>query len=216
MEGARSRSLRLEAVPEETESEKESKLSKVSEWLTRRPVTAPEREKCDVSVLFSIKQLTGRAVSWEGLRQALASLARPSTLAEVADTMWTMYRCVPVSSAVSRMNTNVTRDYCDTLELGLDLGQMPRSDKFLAGVQHLVERHAATSQLHTAVVGPGAEIEGGAGERVYIWLGAGEWPDTRERGAWLRYRTPQQAVRCAIQDMVDRGERYNGVFAQVI
>ena len=126
MEGARSRSLRLEAVPEEAESEKESKLSKVSEWLTRRPVTAPEREKCDVSVLFSIKQLQGRAVSWEGLRQALASLARPSTLAEVADTMWTMYRCVPVSSAVSRMNTNVTRDYCDTLELGLDLELEPK------------------------------------------------------------------------------------------
>ena len=94
-------------VPEEPEPEmKESQLTRVSEWLTRRPVTmgggdlvtrrpvtAPERLKCDVSVLFSVKQLTGRAVSWEGLRHALASLGRPCTLAEVADTMWTMYRC---------------------------------------------------------------------------------------------------------------------------
>ena len=94
MDGARSRSLRLDVVPEEAELErKESKLTRVSEWLTKRPVTAPERVKCDVSVLFSIKQLTGRAVTWEGLRHALASLGRPSTLSEVADTMWTMYRC---------------------------------------------------------------------------------------------------------------------------
>ena len=94
MEGAKSRTLRLDVVPEETEPEKkESKLTKVSEWLTKRPVTAPERLKCDVSVLFSIKQLTGRAVTWEALRHALASLARPSTLSEVADTMWSMYRC---------------------------------------------------------------------------------------------------------------------------
>ena len=94
MEGAKSRSLRLDGVPEEPEPErKESKLTRVSEWLTKRPVTAPERLKCDVSVLFSVKQLTGRAVTWEGLRHALASLGRPSTLAEVADTMWTMYRC---------------------------------------------------------------------------------------------------------------------------
>ena len=103
------------------------------------------------------------------------------------------------------------RVYCNTLELGLDLEQVPRSDKFLAGVQHLVERHAEAGQLHTAVVGP----ETGEGEKVYIWLGAEEWPDNREREAWLRYRTVHQAVRCAIQDMVDRGERYNGVFAQV-
>lgn len=59
------------------------------------------------------------------------------------------------------------------------------------------------------------EETGEAGERVFIWLGAEEWPDTRETGAWRRYRTVHQAVRCAIQDMVDRGERYNGVFAQV-
>ena len=95
MEGAKSRTLRLDVVPEETEPEKkESKLTKVSEWLTKRPVTAPERLKCDVSVLFSIKQLTGRAVTWEALRHALASLARPSTLSELADTMWSMYRCI--------------------------------------------------------------------------------------------------------------------------
>ena len=95
MEGAKSRTLRLDVVPEETEPEKkESKLTKVSEWLTKRPVTAPERLKCDVSVLFSIKQLTGRAVTWEALRHALASLTRPSTLSELADTMWTMYRCI--------------------------------------------------------------------------------------------------------------------------
>ena len=83
-------------VPEEPEPERkeESQLTRVSEWLTRRPVTAPERLKCDVSVLFSVKQLTGRAVSWAGLRHALASLGRPCTLAEVADTMWTMYRYI--------------------------------------------------------------------------------------------------------------------------
>ena len=96
MEGAKSRTLRLDVVPEETElmEKKESKLTKVSEWLTKRPVTAPERLKCDVSVLFSIKQLTGRAVTWEALRHALASLTRPSTLSEVADTMWSMYRSI--------------------------------------------------------------------------------------------------------------------------
>ena len=95
MEGAKSRTLRLDVVPEETELEKkESKLTKVSEWLTKRPVTAPERLKCDVSVLFSIKQLTGRAVTWEALRHALDSLTRPSTLSELADTMWSMYRFI--------------------------------------------------------------------------------------------------------------------------
>ena len=105
----------------------------------------------------------------------------------------------------------MSRDYCSTLELGLELDQVPRSDKFLAGVQHLVERHAGAGQLLTAVVGPESE----QGERVYIWLGPGEWPEARDREAWRRYRTVHQAVRCAIQDMVDRGERYNGVFAQV-
>ena len=124
-------------------------------------------------------------------------------------------------------NHTIFRDYCTTLELGVDLDQVPRSDKFLAGVQHLVEKHAGAGQLHTAVVGPetvgtgetgdtGARgTTGETGEKVFIWLGAGEWPDTRETGAWRRYRTVHQAVRCAIQDMVDRGERYNGVFAQV-
>lgn len=105
----------------------------------------------------------------------------------------------------------MSRDYSSTLELGLELDQVPRSDKFLAGVQHLVERHAGAGQLLTAVVGPESE----QGERVYIWLGAGEWPEARDQEAWRRYRTVHQAVRCAIQDMVDRGERYNGVFAQV-
>ena len=112
-------------------------------------------------------------------------------------------------------NHTISRDYCTTLELGVDLDQVPRSDKFLAGVQHLVEKHAGAGQLHTAVVGPETGETGQTGERVFIWLGAGEWPDTRETGAWRRYRTVHQAVRCAIQDMVDRGERYNGVFAQV-
>ena len=105
----------------------------------------------------------------------------------------------------------MSRDYCSTLELGLELDQVPRSDKFLAVVQHQVERHAGAGQLLTAMVGPESE----QGERVYIWLGAGEWPEPRDREAWRRYRTVHQAVRCAIQDMVDRGERYNGVFAQV-
>ena len=115
-------------------------------------------------------------------------------------------------------NHTISRDYCTTLELGVDLDQVPRSDKFLAGVQHLVERHAGAGQLHTAVVGPETGETGNTretGQRVFIWLGAGEWPDTRETGAWRRYRTVHQAVRCAIQDMVNRGERYNGVFAQV-
>ena len=115
-------------------------------------------------------------------------------------------------------NHALSRDYCTTLDLGLDLDQVPRSDKFLAGVQHLVERHAGAGQIHTAVVGPETSVTGEnglTGERVFIWLGAEEWPDTRETGAWRRYRTVHQAVRCAIQDMVDRGERYNGVFAQV-
>lgn len=51
-------------------------------------------------------------------------------------------------------NHAMSRDYCTTLDLGLDLDQVPRSDKFLAGVQHLVERHAGAGSYTPPWWGP--------------------------------------------------------------
>ena len=48
-----------------------------------------------------------------------------------------------------------------------------------------------------------------------MWLKAELWPGQEERAAWRGYRTVHQAVRCAIQEIVAAGERYNGVFSQV-
>ena len=168
-----------------------------------RPVTAPETPslhkvqnqqqqspRFDVSVLFQAKQLTGKQVSWPGVRHALALLGRPSSLAEVEDMVWRMYR-----------------DYCG--QLGPGLGPQTRSDKFKCQVQSVVDKHVSSGNIHMAEVG------GEGGGVVYYWLDRQDWPDDREQGAWLRYRTVHQAVRCAIQEMVDTGERYNGVFAQV-
>ena len=166
-----------------------------------RPVTAPETQtlqiqqpqqcpRFDVSVLFQAKVLTGKQVSWPGVRHTLASLGRPSTLTEVCDTVWRMYR-----------------DYCD--QLGPGLGPHPRSDKFTCQVQNIVDKYLSSGNIHSAQVG------GEGGGVVYYWLDTMDWPDEREQEAWRRYRTVHQAVRCAIQEMVDTGERYNGVFAQV-
>ena len=129
-------------------------------------------------------------MSWPGVRHALAVLGRPSTLTEVRDTVWRMYQ-----------------DYCD--QLGPGLRPQPRSDKFPCQVQSVVDKHLSSGNIHMAEVG------GEGGGVVYYWLDQQDWPDDRERGAWCRYRTVHQAVRCAIQEMVDTGERYNGVFAQV-
>ena len=41
--------------------------------------------------MFDQKQLTGKQVSWEGVREALAVLRRPSTMKEVAEAMWRLF-----------------------------------------------------------------------------------------------------------------------------
>ena len=56
-----------------------------------------------------------------------------------------------------------------------------------------MQRYESTGEVHTAEVGPGPA------PATYIWLAAEAWPDTKEVGAWRRYRTVHQAVRCAIQ-----------------
>ena len=134
--------------------------------------------------------MTGKLVTWNSISYALADLARPVTLAELCDHMWTMYQ-----------------DYCQTLDIGLRLQQRPDRDKLSAGVQSVLDKHG--DSVHSAQVGPGDTGQ------TFIWLSSGQWPGAGDLESWRSYRTVHQAVRCAIQEMIDSGERYNGVFAQV-
>ena len=44
-----------------------------------------------ISDLFSTTQLTGKQVSWAGVREATAVLKRPSTVEEIAEAAWTRF-----------------------------------------------------------------------------------------------------------------------------
>ena len=110
-----------------------------------RPVTAPEAEvevvaggECDVSTLFEARQLRGRQVSWEAVRFALAELARPSTLAELRETMW--------------------RQYTEYVSLVVGLGGVKKTERFDSLVEGLVRSCLAAGKVQVARVG-GTEQE---------------------------------------------------------
>ena len=63
------------------------------------------------------KQLTGRLVSWAGVRHGLARLARPCTLAELGEEVWRGYR-----------------GYVDTLGLGPGTGLVTRHRDDLSNI----------------------------------------------------------------------------------
>ena len=173
-------------------------------------MTAPDPEvsslaggEWDVSSLFEPRQLRGRQVSWEAVRQALAELGRPSTLVELRETIWRQY-----SDYITRVG----------------LGEVRRSDKFGSLVEKIVSSSVVGGRVVLARVGPDSQQE------EFLWLERAEWPAVREREAWSDYRTvhqasteisgyflviSSQAVRCAIQEIIRAGQRYSGVFGQV-
>ena len=63
------------------------------------------------------KQLTGRLVSWAGVRHGLARLGRPCTLAELGEEVWRGYR-----------------GYVDTLGLGTGTGLVTRHQDDLSNI----------------------------------------------------------------------------------
>ena len=89
-----------------------------------RPCTAPEPgappspSPHDVADLFDQRQLVGRQLSWEAVRQATAELARPAGPAEIVEVVWRQYE-----------------DYCGRV----GCPARPRGDKFNIAVLSLVE-----------------------------------------------------------------------------
>ena len=137
-----------------------------------RPVTAPEPEvevvaggECDVSTLFEARQLRGRQVSWEAVRFALAELARPSTLAELRETMW--------------------RQYTEYVSLVVGLGGVKKTERFDSLVEGLVRSCLAAGKVQVARVG-------GTEQEDFVWLESEEWPSARDRQVWRSYRTVHQ------------------------
>ena len=104
-------------------------------------------------------------MSWEGLRFALASLSRPSTVAELRDMMW--------------------RQYTEYVNLVVGLGLVRRSDKFESLVESLVRSSVAGGRVQVARVG-------GTEQQDFIWLDSEEWPSARDREGWSRFRTVHQ------------------------
>ena len=136
-------------------------------------MTAPDPEvsslaggEWDVSSLFEPRQLRGRQVSWEAVRQALAELGRPSTLVELRETIWRQY-----SDYITRVG----------------LGEVRRSDKFGSLVEKIVSSSVVGGRVVLARVGPDSQQE------EFLWLERAEWPAVREREAWSDYRTVHQA-----------------------
>ena len=136
-------------------------------------MTAPDPEveslgggEWDVSSLFEARQLRGRQVSWEAVRQALAELGRPSTLVELRETIWRQY-----TEYVTRVGLGVVR----------------RTDKFGGLVENIVSSSVVAGRVSLARVGPDSQQE------EFVWLDRAEWPGVREREAWSDYRTVHQA-----------------------
>ena len=137
-------------------------------------MTAPDPEveslgggDCDVSHLFEPRQLRGRQVSWQAVRLALAELGRPSSLAELRETIW--------------------RQYSDYVNLAVGLGLVRRTERFASLVENIVSTSVVAGKVLLARVGGAGE------EEEFVWLAGAEWPDSRERQAWGHYRTVHQA-----------------------
>ena len=136
-------------------------------------MTAPDPEveslgggDCDVSHLFEPRQLRGRQVSWQAVRLALAELGRPSSLAELRETIWRQY-----TEYVTRVGLGVVR----------------RTEKFVSLVENMVSSSVVAGRVVLARVGPDSQQE------EFLWLERAEWPAVREREAWSDYRTVHQA-----------------------
>lgn len=136
-------------------------------------MTAPEPDveslgggDWDVSSLFEPRQLRGRQVCWEAVRQGLAELGRPSTLLELRETIWRQY-----TEYVTRVGLGVVR----------------RTEKFASLVENIVSTSVVAGRVVLARVGAEGE------EEEFVWLERAEWPGVREREAWSEYRTVHQA-----------------------
>merc|ERR1712059_53558 len=119
--------------------------------------------------MFDVKELIGRQVTWQSVREALAILRKPASLKEIEDTVW---RVLQIYSQ---------RIGCGALE---------RSDSYPRLLANMVHKQQGLGRLKTALVGPQGD------QTEFFWLLEEEWPDQREREIMANFRTVNQAVRC--------------------
>ena len=189
--GAKSRRFQLESVEEEDDEAADDLI---------RPNTSPETNSIlnnisimrrqtgpDLSSLFTVSQLTGRQISWCSVRLALAELFRPSTLVEIGAAVWRMYQ-----------------DYC----LFWRLSPVMRVKNFDEKLVKIVNKYYDCLRVEGVGGGDDDKVE-------YLWLMSEFWPSNKERSCWRKYRTVHQAVRTAVQEIVDSGVMFTGLFSQI-
>ena len=185
--GAKSRKFKLESVVEEDEYVRPSTTPEVSSSLSvLSNVGRHSAPPLDISSLFEVDQLTGRQVSWSAVRMAMAELSAPATLPHIGDMVWRMYQ-----------------DYCQYWTLPIN----HKSSKFEHSLVKTIQKNYDC--LHVQLVGSEEN------KKEFIWLDTASWPSNKEITAWRHYRTVHQAVRSAIQDIVNGGEMFTGLFTQI-
>lgn len=187
--GAKSRKFKLESVEEEDEYVRPNTTpetaSKISILSNIGRQSAPPLA-LDISSLFTVDQLTGRQVSWPAVRMAMAELSAPATLSHCGDMVWRMYQ-----------------DYCQFWTLP----STQKSKNFENALIKIIQKNYDC--LHVELVGSEEN------KREFIWLDTASWPINKETIAWRKYRTVHQAVRSAIQEIVNGGEMFTGLFTQI-